>query len=673
MIAARTGALADRICVSLCCKGHVLIAFRDGIAEVRHLAHDELAQILISFPVVHDRIVQLAGGSKFLLEADLVDDVQRVCYIADADAGAASGVEHRAAPHNILAGFHASGHGSRDHRKRRMECRDGFPGIGAVCVPDHPVIKLFLYSTEDFVHRVHLVQVTSLWSLDLFIGRRSFWMERVDAVIDSHQHGCGDIDIGLCAVAARLCPFIAAHTWLHAADQAVVAGIFQRDPAAHQCRDDRLVTLKGRDAANDFCRLDGCFPKFFRRARMDTQRLRNDQFQPCAGLQEHIGHIVGRVAAFHIYAAQSHQRAAGVSRAGSGCFFIPEFIKFHEFEEEQIYQFLSFFRRDAAGLEIFLIVAAQILVYAAEADAMQLCIQAHSQQIHPCALQRVIERAARILHDPVQGIRHTFQFFFAYRICTFISQTLCFRCVAFGPDDDAVGDDLHCTIKVILVDVLARDAIFFVCFQFCACLIADGAEALACRRPEVGVEVANRSLRIFRSIEIDHAAFIQLIHQRTRIVFVNDGAHVVLQPEIACFQQVFFIFFVQLVRVHTAGTEIVCTQFFHEPGPGYFRIQGAGAVLYALPADDELIIVNGDRQFFKQVAQILCTLQDAGQLRVIHIKFSHQPVAADIDRRFCAAAFLADGLHTFRHRASLIHMISSNLKHKNSNHYHFMV
>ena len=108
MVAAHTFTAVNCVGIGLSCKGHVLVALRIAIAETGNRAVNLLPQVFMALPVCHKRVIQLFGRREFLFEADLVDAVEGIRHIADADAGITGGVEHCAAPHDILAGFHAA-------------------------------------------------------------------------------------------------------------------------------------------------------------------------------------------------------------------------------------------------------------------------------------------------------------------------------------------------------------------------------------------------------------------------------------------------------------------------------------------------------------------------------------------------------------------------------------
>ena len=64
-----------------------------------------------------------------------------------------------------------------------------------------------------------------------------------------------------------------------------------------------------------------------------------------------------------------------------------------------------------------------------------------------------------MLHDPVQAVRHAQQLRLPVGVLAFSGLTLALFGIAFGPDDDAAGDDINRAVEVVLIDSIAEDTV----------------------------------------------------------------------------------------------------------------------------------------------------------------------------------------------------------------------
>ena len=630
---------------------HILVRFPVAVAVTRHDAVDLLPQLLIAHPVGHKGVVEFPGGAEVLPEAAVVDDIQAVGHIAQANAAVAGGVVLRASGLAVLAIVHAPLQGGGEQGQGVVEGAHGFPGIDAGALPLAEEIEGRLHRGQDFVHVLHLIEVTR-GGAELL----RFPAGEGIAVVDGHEESIGDIQIALGAGAAGLGPLVAPHGGLHAAVEAVVPGVLQGDAPLHEGLDDDLVGFKGGHTAGDLGGLDGGLPQLVGGPFVDAQGLgRIVEDQAAGGLEHHVGHGVGGVLAVLIHAAQGHELAGGVARAGLGGPFGPDLVALGHLEIEEIHQLLGILRGDGAAGDVLVVVAAQVLVHPAIADAVELPVHAEGQLIEINALNGVMEIAAGVLHDPVQAVCHLQQFLLPLRIGAGLGLAQGLGGIALGPMDDALADDIHSPIEIVLVNAVAVDALFLQLGHLCQGFLPDGAEALLGGGPEIGNEVAHRGFAVVVGREADGSVAVQLVPIVTGDVLVRDGAHGMGRPEVAGLQQILLILGVDVIGVHAPVADVVCPQLLHEPVEAGLGIEGAAAVAGALPAHDHLVLVDEDGHILKEVAQVLGTLQDTGDLGVRHIELRDQPVAIDIDPRLGGAVFLPDPLHPQGDGFQLVH------------------
>ena len=550
-----------------------------------------------------------------------------------------------------------------------MERGHALPHVDVAALPLAEEVELRLDRGEHLVHRLHLVEVTGggagpaglrRAALPVIPGQkhicRAGAAHGVDAVVDRQQHRVGDVEIALRAGAAGLRPLIAADARLHAAVQTVVAGVLQRDAAGHQRLDDDLVGLEGGHAAGALRAFDGGLPERARRAGVDAQGLRRVvQHKAAGGLEHHIGDRVRGVVAGAVHAAQRHELAGGVAGAGLRRALGPDLVALGHLEVEAVEDLLRALRRQRAGGDVLLVVAAQVLVHAPVADAVHLPVHAHGELVEIDALHRVVEVAAGVFHDPVQAVGHLQQLPPARRVAAFLRLARALRGVALGPVDDALAHDGDGAVEVILVVAVAEDAVFLQLGHLLFGLALNGAEALLRRGPEVGREVAHRGLAVVLRAEEQHAVAGHAVTVVAGHVLVHDGGHGVFVPEVAGGEQVSFVLGVDVIGVLLALRDGPGAQLLHKPVEAGLGVERAAAVARALPADDDLVVAHEDGHVLKEVAQVLRALEDARELRVLHIKLRHEPVTIDVDARAGAAVSLADALYALGDRFPFKH------------------
>ena len=71
-----------------------------------------------------------------------------------------------------------------------------------------------------------------------------------------------------------------------------------------------------------------------------------------------------------------------------------------------------------------------------------------------------------------------------------------------------------------------------------------------------------------------------------------------------------------------------------------FGVEGTCAVGSALFADDDFVIVNKNGKVLEKVSEVLCALENTGELHVVHIEVSHQLEACKAKLGGCAAITL---------------------------------
>ena len=142
--------------------GHLFVCVRVVVTVVRYLVKYPLAQLLVSFPVGHHGIVQLARGADFLVEDHVADGRQRVCDCCQTRCRAARGVVLGATAYAVFSGFHAAfdTHGKRGQRRSVLHERLGI--VVHRDEPTHGPARHLLHGCLDLVHRLHVVQVAGL-------------------------------------------------------------------------------------------------------------------------------------------------------------------------------------------------------------------------------------------------------------------------------------------------------------------------------------------------------------------------------------------------------------------------------------------------------------------------------------------------------------------------------
>ena len=342
---------------------------------MRGLLHDALAKQLVPFPVGHEGVVELPGAAQLLVEDHVLDGHETVDSGADAHAREPGTVVFGATVHNVLATLHAAVHGGGDDRKGHVVARDVFADARERDVPIDEVLYLALGGVEHLVEARHLVQVACGKArpvLRLTVRSR----HRVLAVVDGEEDRTGDPPESLLTGASVRGPVVPTSSRLHAADEAVVARRFDRHAPIQQRGDDHLVALEGRHPAAGLRSLHGYVPQQVGRALVDAERHgRIVQQQTARALEEHVGDLVGGVDAVLRDAPQGDELPGGVASRGRGGERGPDLVHLGDLEAEEIEDLLSPFARDPPGGQIVLVEAVQVLIDAAEGEAVQVAVE----------------------------------------------------------------------------------------------------------------------------------------------------------------------------------------------------------------------------------------------------------------------------------------------------------
>ena len=230
---------------------------------------------------------------------------------------------------------------------------------------------------------------------------------------------------------------------------------------------------------------------------------------------------------------------------------------------------------------------------------MQLRIQYHAHLVQIACLEGFIVIPARILHDPVQAVRHHKEFFLPVRILAGLCLTQALLCISFGVNDDTFRDDLYRTVKFKGPAFRSLDPFFQKGGFFSPGFFQNAAESSVHHGPEVAAVVSDRILAVLMVTVIQNTVAKDVIIIFIRIDRVDRCAHAVLDPELAGLQDVFLIFLIQIIlvdRTRSKGIDLI-----QEPGKRVFREQRAAPVFHTRISDDDLMIPDRRRHLFKQV------------------------------------------------------------------------
>ena len=220
------------------------------------------------------------------------------------------------------------------------------------------------------------------------------------------------------------------------------------------------------------------------------------------GLQEQAGAFVARIRAVGVAAAQRERQAAGgrqtvvdhgihvpaglldLDQIPVGEHEAGQHDDVAEAEDEGVRIFLRHFRGDGAGFQFLMEQMADVLVDTAHAGAVLLGVGRLHDLIEDGRLQALPVGAGRMLHDPVQAVRHPEEFGSAGLIrCLFRLGAACGR-IAFAHGDSRVTDPDHRMIEHMgaghVSEHLAAHGV-----QLGLSFRLDGTEALVDGRPEV--------------------------------------------------------------------------------------------------------------------------------------------------------------------------------------------
>ena len=141
-------------------------------------------------------------------------------------------------------------------------------------------------------------------------------------------------------------------------------------------------------------------------------------------------------------------------------------------------------------------------------------------------------------------------------------------------------------------------------------------------------------------------------------VLVNNGAHAVLIPEIAGLKEVLLILGVDVIGILLTKGNGSRAELSHKPVEGGLGVQCTAAICRALPAYDNLVLVYQNRHVLKKVAKVLRSLEDTGNLRVVHVELGYKTIAVDVNLRSCVSVLLPYRLNAGSNRFKFKHFFT---------------